>query len=95
MSKQELVDAYRAGGIDRRAFVRGLTGLGVSASVAASYAVALQPAAAKHDDLYDFYGHPKSKADCKNGGYLQFGFKTQGRCIRYVNRRKRKGDGNR
>jgi hypothetical protein len=52
MSRHELVDAYVSGTINRRAFVRGLTALGVSAGVAASYAVALKPAAAALGD-YD------------------------------------------
>ncbi len=46
MSKRELLDAYMAGKIDRRAFIRGLVGLGVSATIAASYATTLTPAAA-------------------------------------------------
>jgi hypothetical protein len=55
MSRHELVDAYVSGAINRRAFVRGLTALGVSAGVAASYAVALQPAAAGGGgDGYDY-----------------------------------------
>ena len=29
---------------------------------------------------------PQSKAACKNGGYKEFGFKNQGRCIAFVNR---------
>jgi CSLREA domain-containing protein len=28
--------------------------------------------------------HPETKADCKKGGYKDFGFKTQGKCIKYV-----------
>ena len=57
MSKHELVDAYVSGSINRRAFVQGLTALGVAAGVAASYAVALQPASAGGDicDFYEFY----------------------------------------
>ena len=54
MSRNELVDAYLAGTINRRAFVRGLTALGVSVGVAASYAVALQPAEAAPGDYYDY-----------------------------------------
>lgn len=61
MSRHELVNAYVTGTINRRAFVRGLTALGVSAGVAASYALALQPAAAAMDD-YDYYGNPTSPA---------------------------------
>jgi hypothetical protein len=55
MSKRELVDAYVSGAINRRTFVRGLTALGLSARLAASYAVALQPAAAKKRRSNDFY----------------------------------------
>ncbi|MBL8128184.1 MAG: hypothetical protein U0Z70_19905 [Thermomicrobiales bacterium] len=55
MSRYELVEAYVAGTINRRAFVRGLMALGVSAGVAASYAVALRPAAAAPGD-YDYDG---------------------------------------
>ncbi len=46
MSQHELIDAYIANKINRRTFVQGLMALGVSAGVAASYAVALQPVAA-------------------------------------------------
>jgi uncharacterized repeat protein (TIGR01451 family) len=28
---------------------------------------------------------PETKADCKSGGYKEFGFKNQGQCIKYVN----------
>jgi hypothetical protein len=55
MSKHELVDAYVSGAINRRTFVRGLTALGLTASLAASYAVALQPTAAKKRKGNDFY----------------------------------------
>jgi hypothetical protein len=55
MSKRELVEAYVSGAINRRIFVRGLTSLGLSASLAASYAVALQPAAARTRKGDDFY----------------------------------------
>lgn len=74
MSRHELVDAYVSGTINRRAFVRGLTALGVSAGVAASYAVALQPAAAgnqgvpgDYDYDYDDYGTnpPDDAKSCK------------------------------
>jgi hypothetical protein len=27
---------------------------------------------------------PQTKADCKNGGYKDFGFKNQGQCIKAV-----------
>jgi hypothetical protein len=94
MSRQQLVSAYVAGAINRRSFVRGLTALGMAPALAASYAVALQPAAAKKGhDLYDFYGRPKTKADCKNGGFAKFGFKNQGQCIAFVNRHKKKHHG--
>jgi hypothetical protein len=55
MSTHELVDAYVSGAINRRTFVRGLTALGLTASLAASYAVALQPAAARKRKGNDFY----------------------------------------
>ncbi len=55
MSKRELVNAYVSGAIDRRTFFRGLTALGLSATLAASYAVALQPAAARKRKDDDFY----------------------------------------
>jgi hypothetical protein len=55
MSKRELVEAYVSGAINRRMFVRGLTALGLTASLAASYAVALQPSAAKKRKVNDFY----------------------------------------
>jgi hypothetical protein len=29
---------------------------------------------------------PQTKADCKKGGYKEFGFKNQGRCIAFVNK---------
>jgi len=28
---------------------------------------------------------PTTKADCKKGGWVQFGFRNQGQCIRFVN----------
>lgn len=70
MSRHELIDGYISGTINRRAFVQGLTALGVTAGVAASYAVALQPAAAAPDDCqfypndsqyYQFYCLDKPK----------------------------------
>jgi hypothetical protein len=55
MSKHELVNAYVSGAINRRTFVRGLTALGLTASLAAAYAVALQPSAARKRKGNDFY----------------------------------------
>jgi hypothetical protein len=55
MSKRELVDAYVSGAIHRRAFVRGLIALGLPASLAVSYAVALQPRTARKRGSNDFY----------------------------------------
>jgi hypothetical protein len=63
MSRQEIVDAYVGGSLNRRAFVRRLIGTGVSAGAAVGYAQVLAPAAeaATHsgrpkrnplDDLY-------------------------------------------
>src|SRR5262245_5171876 len=72
MSKHELFDAYIARAINRRTFVQGLIALGIPAGVAASYAVALQPAAARgralHDDYYcddphDYYDDPHDYYD--------------------------------
>ena len=74
MSRHELVDAYISGTINRRAFVRGLTALGVSAGVAASYAVALQPAAAAQGggvvdaDVYDYDDPPGGMARADSDG---------------------------
>lgn len=47
MSRHELVAAYSSGRIGRRAFISGLTGLGVTATAAAAYATALEPHTAK------------------------------------------------
>lgn len=55
MSRHELFDAYIAREINRRAFIQGLMALGVTAGVAASYAVALQPVAAADGDLQAMY----------------------------------------
>jgi hypothetical protein len=62
-ARDQLVDAYLAGAIQRRTFVRGLTALGVSAGVAAAYAVALRPgpATVAADDLDDYYSDPNTK----------------------------------
>jgi hypothetical protein len=62
-ARNQLIDAYLAGAIPRRAFVRGLTALGVSAGVAASYAVALRPgpATVAAEVLYDYYSDPNTK----------------------------------
>lgn len=53
MTRQELVQAYSSGRINRRAFVTGLTALGVSASAATAYATSLQPAAAAPNPICD------------------------------------------
>jgi hypothetical protein len=29
---------------------------------------------------------PETKAECKQGGYREFGFKNQGQCVTFVNR---------
>ncbi len=84
MSRHELVDAYLSGTINRRAFVRGLTALGVSVNVAAAYAVALQSATAARDD---FYPSPRRVEQCRDGGHAKFGFKNRERCLKYVRRR--------
>ena len=68
MSKYELIDAYIERRISRRVFIQGLTALGVSSGIAASYAVALQPAsAASMCDLYDFYSD-FYQTNCTNTG---------------------------
>lgn len=67
MSRHELVDAYVSGTINRRAFVRGLSALGISAGVAASYAVALRPVAAALGD-YDDYDDYDSGTNSPGGG---------------------------
>jgi len=102
MSKRELIDAYLSGAITRRSFVQGLTALGLSASAAGAYAIALRPATAQTvDDLYyDFYPAPtppeqpqclpkkqaKKARHCKNGGFARFCFNSQRECIRFVER---------
>ena len=64
MGRDELVDAYLAGQVDRRAFVRRLVALGVSAAAAVTYADVLRPVSAQAKKIagHDFYtgkGHPK------------------------------------
>jgi virginiamycin B lyase len=34
--------------------------------------------------INDVQAQPKTKADCRHGGYARFGFKSQGRCIAFV-----------
>lgn len=46
MTRNQLVAAYQSGGIDRRAFIRGLTALGLSTSVATAMADRLRAAPA-------------------------------------------------
>lgn len=50
MTRHELIDAFVAGNIGRREFVRGLTALGVSAGAASAYALTLAPGAAAAGD---------------------------------------------
>jgi hypothetical protein len=75
MSRRELVDAYVSGAINRRTFVRGLTADGLAARVAASYAVALRPTAARKRTGNDFYddgeARPDLRDDGKNGEFAQ------------------------
>jgi len=33
---------------------------------------------------------PKTKAECKKGGYREFGFENQGQCVAFVNRASQK-----
>jgi hypothetical protein len=35
--------------------------------------------------VYDFEPVPTSAADCKNGGWQNYGFRNQGQCIQFVN----------
>jgi hypothetical protein len=49
MSRQELVDAYLEGSLNRRAFVRRLVASGVSVGAAAGYAQILAPGAAAEE----------------------------------------------
>ena len=52
MSKRELVDAYVAGNLSRRSFIRGLVKVGVSAAAAVTYANVVASAAhAEHKDI--------------------------------------------
>jgi hypothetical protein len=84
MSRRDLVDGYLAGNVGRREFIRGLVALGMSASAATAYAVALssEAAAAKRRaasfDFYDFYNM------CLGRGWKALGFKDQARCFRAV-----------
>jgi hypothetical protein len=84
MSRQELVDAYVSGQIGRRAFVRGLVALGVSAGAATAYAAALNPVEAvprgRRPELYI----PIGTIQCLFGGFRRFGFKSAAKCVRAV-----------
>lgn len=99
MSRHELVEAYIANTINRRAFIQGMTALGVSAGVAAAYAVALQPAAAGDGppdsqcdprlppELYELYcGDPDPGNPNPGGG----GTDTGGKKKRKKRRKRRK-----
>jgi hypothetical protein len=83
MSRQDLVDAYVSGQVGRRAFVRGLVALGVSASAAAAYADALKPSETEAADLQDLYV-PIGILQCVAGGFKRFGFKNLTQCMRAV-----------
>ncbi|MCA9879290.1 MAG: hypothetical protein KC442_15975 [Thermomicrobiales bacterium] len=101
MSRHELVEAYIANTINRRAFIQGMTALGVSAGVAAAYAVALRPAAAGDGppagscdprlppELYELYcGDPDpGSPDTGDGGG---GTDTGGKKKRRKRRKRRK-----
>lgn len=62
MSRQELVDAYLEGTVNRRAFVRRLVASGVSVGAAAGYAQILAPGAAAAERA--------PRAERKGGGEL-------------------------
>lgn len=73
MSRHELIDAYVSGTINRRTLVQGLTALGISAGMAAAYAVALRPVAAAPGAFgydYDYDGPPggMTRADSDGDG---------------------------
>ncbi len=83
MTRSELLEAYVTGRIGRRAFIRGLMGVGISTSVAATHAAALQPRGVgasglgrqrapmvRGQDFYDFYydGGDASAGDTNGGG---------------------------
>jgi hypothetical protein len=56
MSRNQLIDSYQTGRIGRRTFIKGMVGLGLSASVATALAdkVRAVPAStAPKDDIYD------------------------------------------
>lgn len=80
MSKHELIDAYISQRISRRAFIQGLTALGVSSGIAASYAVALEPvsAAGSACDLYDFYSDFYQTNCIDSGGNIPGGSQPDG-----------------
>jgi hypothetical protein len=79
VSKLELLEAFVAGTIGRRAFIQGLVDLGMGVTTAAAYAVALQPmtADAKTDLFY-----LTVKEQCKN--HRNWGFATRERCLCFV-----------
>lgn len=81
MSRQDLVESYVSGHIDRRAFVRGLVALGISASAATAYATALNPTDASAQGQFDELYIPLGIIQCLRGGFRRFGFRSQIRCI--------------
>src|SRR5437867_12764425 len=62
MSKDELTSAYSAGQISRRAFIRGLMAVGVTAGAAVAYAETLAPSA------YGQHGNPGVGTTGGSGG---------------------------
>jgi hypothetical protein len=62
MTVPELYEAYAQGKITRGAFIRRLTGFGMTVAVAAAYADSLaRPASARafsSSGVYDYYDHP-------------------------------------
>jgi hypothetical protein len=79
VSRNELLEAYVAGDIGRRAFIEGLVGLGMTATTAASYAIALQPMTAEAARELFYLTHKKQ---CKN--YETWGFKNRKQCVCYI-----------
>jgi hypothetical protein len=66
MSREELLDAYVAGRIGRREFIRGLTAIGIAQSSAVLHAAALRPGSTVEvaaQDLYDDRDRKKEDKD--------------------------------
>ena len=62
VSRSELLDAYRRGTLSRRAFVRGMTALGVSIATANHLADRVAASSKPADDVYDAGDHTPTPA---------------------------------